>query len=188
MVKRFETFTFGDLDKYEKQDLEDEMSWYSDAYEFVKDYEQEIKEIIEDAVITFKSKVPIFDKIHIQLVKDFHSDRKTANREDGIGLYVHESCLRVPIILIGLEEIYEAVKHYDTPLEVAIKSTIYHELGHAMVDLDEQIEFVKDENILQFEDEEEYVEDFAFNFEMFGRVPEEIDRLVQVYKEYKIKK
>ena len=182
---KFETFTFGDLDKYDKSSLADELSYYSDIYTFAKKYDKQIKTIIEEAILKFKSKIPIFDKIKVQLVKSFSTDK--SKKSDTIGKYVHESCLRIPIILIGLKEIYEAVSEYGSTIDVALKSTIYHELGHAMVDLDNQIEFVEDENILDFEDEEEYVEDFAFNFEMFDEVPEEINKLIEIYKKHIIK-
>ena len=64
--------------------------------------------------------------------------------------------------------------------------TLIHELGHAMVDLDNQIEFIEGQNILHFEDEEEYVEDFALDFDMFGTVPNEIKELTKQYNNYNV--
>ena len=169
MIKIFETFTSGDLDKYEKSDLDETLSMYSGWYEFVDKGVEEIRDIVKYSIQEFKNKIPIFDKIHVQIVKDI-------DKESALGLYVNESALRIPIIFLGLKEIYKGIKEYDVSLDTTIRSTLFHELGHAIVDLDNRLVFKgkEEENILQFEDEEEYVEDFAFDFEMFGKVPNEI--------------
>jgi len=168
MITTFESFTYGDLDKYDKNDLEEELLNYNDWYEFWEEEDDIVKNIIDDAIEEFKEKIPIFETIHVQLVKEFNKDR-----EGIIGMYSHGSVMRTPIIFLGIKNIYEAIKDYDTSLEVTIRTTIFHELGHAMVDVDNHFEFKKGENVLQFGNEEEYVEDFAFELEMFGRVSDD---------------
>ncbi len=177
MIIKFENFTYGNLEKYDKNDLEEELLNYSDWYEFWEEEDKLIKSIIDDAIEEFKEKVPIFDTIHVQLVKKFDGDR-----EGIIGMYSHGSVLRTPIIFLGIENIYDAIIEYDTSLDVTIRTTIFHELGHAIVDVDNHFDFIKDENILQFGNEEEYVEDFAFELEMFGRVSD--DNFLKLAKLY----
>jgi hypothetical protein len=70
----------------------------------------------------------------------------------------------------------------DEEIEFAIKTTIFHELGHAMTNIDNYYIFKPNENILQYEDEEEYVEDFSFNFEMFDKIPDEMLELSKLFK------
>ena len=97
MIKKFENFTYGDLEAYQKDDLEDELSNYESWYEFWKGESDSIKDIINAAIEEFKLKVPIFDKIHVQLVKHF----KMKN-DNIIGMYSHQSVLRIPIIFLGV--------------------------------------------------------------------------------------
>ena len=179
MITKFETFTFGELDKYEKSDLENELSNYEHWYEFYKGEYEEIKEIVDDAIKEFQKKVPIFDKIHVQLVQKFNDKRK-----DILGMYSHESILKIPIIFLGIKGIFDALKEYDVSLETTIRSTLFHELGHAIVDVDNKFVYIKDDNILDFEeDEEEYVENFAFELEMYGRISDpNILKLANLYK------
>jgi len=65
------------------------------------------------------------------------------------------------------------------------KVLLFHELGHAMTNIDNYYVFKPNENILQYEDEEEYVEDFAFNFEMFDKVPNEVLELSVLFRNKK---
>jgi len=41
-IKLFETFTIGDLDEYDKNDLEELLDFYENTYDFVEDKEDEI--------------------------------------------------------------------------------------------------------------------------------------------------
>ena len=180
MIKKFENFTYGDLNKYAKSDLEEEISNYSNWYEFWEEEDDLVRSIVDDSIEEFKEKVPIFDAIHVQFVKDFKQSRE----DDIIGMYSHESVLKTPIIFLGIKSIYDASKKYDVSLDITIKSTIFHELGHAIVDVDNLFEFVEGENILQFEDEEVYVEDFAYEFEMFRKVNDpNILKLAKLFKQ-----
>lgn len=180
MIKKFENFTYGDLDDIRKSDLDEELYNYSNWYDFWEEEDDVVKSLVDDAIEEFKNKIPIFDVIHVQFVKDFKDNRS----DDIIGMYSHESVLRTPIIFLGIKSIYKALEEGDVELDIIIRSTIFHELGHAIVDVDNQFEFIKDENILQFEDEEEYVEDFAFELEMFGRVNDpNILKLSELFRE-----
>ncbi|MCF7796072.1 hypothetical protein K9M42_03180 [Patescibacteria group bacterium] len=178
MIIKFESFTYGDLDKYKKDDLDEELMNYSNWYEFWEDEDDKIKKIVDNTIKEFKSKLPIFDSIHVQLIKKFKSD------DDGIlGMYSHQSVLRTPIIFLGIKNIYDVLIDSDVSLETTIRTTIFHELGHAIVDVDNLFVFIEDQNILNFDDEEDYVEDFAFNLEMFGIISDSnILKLSKLYK------
>lgn len=179
MIIKFENFTYGDLEKYEKDDLDEELMNYSNWYEFWEDEDDEIKKIVDNTINEFKNKLPIFDSIHVQLIKNFKNDN------DGIlGMYSHQSVLRTPIIFLGIKNIYDVLKEdYNVSLETTIRTTIFHELGHAIVDVDNLFVYIEDQNILNFDDEEEYVEDFAFNLEMFGKISDpNILKLSELYK------
>ena len=52
-----------------------------------------------------------------------------------------------------------------------------------MVQIDNEIEFIENQNILHFDDEEDFVEDFAFNFSMFGKIDDEFLELSKLYNE-----
>lgn len=174
MYTKFETYTLGDLSNFEKDDLDNDLNYYSGEYEFSSECSQEILNIIKKAVLFFKKKLPIFDKIHIQLVEDL---------PDCLGMYIHESVLRIPVVLLSMKNINDCVEE-GYPIGLVIRTTIFHELGHAIVDLDNQMEFKEGENILQFEDgeEEDYVEEFAHNLQEFGDISDDILELMNLYK------
>ena len=169
-----ETFTFGDLDDFGKEDLSNELHYYEDEYEFLSEVSGEIKKIVNESINEFKNHIQMFNNIHIQFVENLS--------DNALGMYVNESVLRVPVILLSKKEIYEAAKD-GYGLETIIKATIFHELGHAMVDVDNNFEFVKDRNILNFMDEEDYVEDFAFNLFTHNTVDDDFIELNKLFIE-----
>ena len=132
-----------------------------------------IEGIVDDAKKKFMSRIKIFTNI----------DFEWLNGNDFVGEYEYNSSLE------GEPKIY-LYKDYilslpNDEIEFAVKTTIFHELGHAMTNIDNHYIFKHDNNILQYEDEEEYVEDFAFNFEMFDKVPNEILELSDLFKNKK---
>lgn len=176
MHTKFETYTFGDLSKFDKGDLDNDLDYYRGEYEFSTGVTEEFTNIVKMAVEYFKNHVPIFDKIHIQLAEELP--------DNCLGMYIHESVLRIPVVLLSLKAINESAEE-GYSLGMVIRTTIFHELGHAIVDLDNQMEFKEGESILNFEDgeEEDYVEEFAHDLQEFGSVPEDILELIKLYKE-----
>ncbi len=130
------------------------------------------------------------ETLAMQAIKDFKetidifSDIKLEYRSgENIGEYEYDSTIcDVPLIYIYKETIESLPKD---EIEFAVRTTIFHELCHAMVNIDEHYVFVENENILNFEDEEEFCEDFAFNLEMFNRIPDEIKTLSELFKNEK---
>jgi hypothetical protein len=132
-----------------------------------------VENIVEGAKNVFMSKIKIFNKINFEWL----------NGNDFVGEYEYNSSLDgEPTIYLYKDYILSLP---EDEMEFAVKTTIFHELGHAMTNIDNYYIFKPNENILQYEDEEEYVEDFAFNFEMFGKVPNEILELSVLFRNKK---
>jgi hypothetical protein len=132
-----------------------------------------VENVVEEAKNKFMSKIKIFNKINFEWL----------NGNDFVGEYEYNSSLNgEPTIYLYKEYILSLP---DDEIEFAVKTTIFHELGHAMTNIDNYYVFKPDENILQYEDEEEYVEDFAFNFEMFDKVPNEVLELSVLFRNKK---
>lgn len=145
--------------------------------EFLNENENSKTKYIEDIVVEAKNK--FMNKIKIFTNIDF----EWLNGNDFVGEYEYGSSLD------GEPKIY-LYKDYilslpDDEIEFAVRTTIFHELGHAMTNIDNYYIFKPDNNILQYEDEEEYVEDFAFNFELFDKIPNEIFELSELFKNKK---
>jgi hypothetical protein len=132
-----------------------------------------VENIVEEAKNIFMSKIKIFNKINFEWL----------NGNDFVGEYEYNSSLDgEPTIYLYKDYILSLP---EDEMEFAVKTTIFHELGHAMTNIDNYYIFKPNENILQYEDEEEYVEDFAFNFEMFGKVPNEVLELSVLFRNKK---
>ena len=129
-----------------------------------------IEGIVEEAKNKFMSRIKIFTNINFEWL----------NGNDYVGEYEYDSSLD------GEPKIY-LYKNFilslpDEEIEFAVKTTIFHELGHAMTNIDNYYIFKPNENILQYEDEEQYVENFSFNFEMFDKIPDEMLELSKLFK------
>ena len=134
---------------------------------------KEIEEIVEYAKTKFMSRIEIFKNINFEWLRG----------DEFVGEYEYDSSLDgEPTIYLYKDYILSLP---DEELEFAINTTIFHELGHAMTNIDNYYIFKEDDNILHYEDEEKYVEDFAFDFEMFSKVPDDILELSKLFKNKK---
>jgi hypothetical protein len=160
-IKLFENFTEENFKKM--MDEQDKNNSDSYGYEFIE-MVREIKESTEEAIKIFESHLKVFPRITVKLAEDLYTHK------DCLAFYSHESAVSShPFIVLNYKEItnmYEEGYSIDT----IIKTTIYHELGHAMVDIDNAYIFIEGSNIFQFQDEEIFVEDFAFNLFNFNKV------------------
>lgn len=126
--------------------------------------------LVENAKKLFLNKIDIFKKVDFEWLEG----------GDYVGEYEYNSSLSgVPKIYLYKDFILSIPKE---DLEFSINTTIFHELGHAITNIDNYYIFKEGENILKYEDEEEWVEDFAFNLEMFGKIPKEVKELSYLYK------
>ena len=134
---------------------------------------KEIEEIVEYAKTKFMSRIEIFKNINFEWLRG----------DEFVGEYKYNSSLDgEPTIYLYKDYILSLT---DEEVEFAVNTTIFHELGHAMTNIDNYYIFKEDDNILHYEDEEKYVEDFAFDFEMFSKVPDDILELSKLFKNKK---
>jgi hypothetical protein len=137
-----------------------------------------------NALEKFKKAIPIFENIHI-----VWSDEHGRNNE-ALALYVHSSSLNSnPLIILFesafnsfLDDFKDDEYEYEQEAYHAIETTIYHELGHAMCDIDNYFIFKENYNVLDYEDEEVFVETFARDFYSNGKVSDDILFLSDLFK------
>jgi hypothetical protein len=182
-IKTFENFNNNYINITSSKDrIVNELSYVYDLKEKSKDLSFDI--IAKEAIDEFKSKINIFKKIHILWIEK--------DKSNTIAEYVHSSSLAgEPIILLYEDSIIKELEslnnkeEIDEEKDLIIKETIFHELGHAMVDIDNVYIFNEDSNVLQFEDEEEFVENFCRDFYMSKKVSNDILELAKLFKNKK---
>ena len=92
----------------------------------------------------------------LKVFKDFKVI-EICRKDDYLGYYKYNT-YKKPIIKINTSQIYNSCQEYDTPYYIAIKTTILHELAHAIQDYKEK----------PFDEEE--AEDFAIQYHDFGKI------------------
>ena len=129
---------------------------YNPFYEYAKENyslkstrDKIFLEYVEAAVKRFKKNFKNFKNIKILFTAD----------NDCLGRYLGGSASSYPIILLCRKEMIDCAKETGECLELIVHTTVYHELGHAMCELDRDCD-----GILEYEDEEEVVEEFACDF------------------------
>lgn len=189
-VKTYESFNklFKNIDYVDitssKDRISNELSYLHDIKE--KPTDLSLYELANEAIKEFTSKIKIFNNIFILWVD------KNSRKDNTIAEYVHSSSLAgEPILILYEDSIIKELDDFTDEYEIAnekeliIKETMFHELCHAMVDIDNVYRFKEESNILQFEDEEEFVEDFCRDFYNNKIVPKEILELATLFKNKK---
>ena len=122
-----------------------------------------------------------FNKIHIL----WNNDTEGLPMRDGaeaIGMYIHSTATNSqPVFVLFEASIQKECKGNPRSLRTAIEETIYHELIHAMVDIDNAYIFKEDDDLLAFDDEEEYVEQIGRDFFDGHDLPDEIIKLADLF-------
>lgn len=147
---------------------------YYNAYPKAKN--NELQKSLEQNIKLFESKLNIFDKITVYWV-----GTKQGNRSHAIAEYFHSSSLNSNPVFILYEDTIQKELEFDDDIDHIIGTTIFHELGHAIVDIDNCYIFGEN-NILTFEDEEDYVEEFCRDFYERKIVPQEMIELSKKFK------
>lgn len=173
-----EIYTLDDLSDNYDEDIDNLDDFYYKGNEVDEQtLKNNIQVELKDAIQIFENKLNIFDSIHIRIVH--------GNNDDVLGMFVHESAIKLkPYITINYDAVELAIEEgYD--IHTVIHTTLFHELGHAMVEVDNFFKFYPDKNIFAFSNEEEFVEDFAFNLFNFSRIAPEFKELEKQVKRIK---
>jgi hypothetical protein len=118
-----------------------------------------------DALQKFKCYVNIYDEVKIIFVK------KIGNV---LGRFRSGTALSAPIVILSAKELLSGAKEYKVPLSLVVETTIFHELGHAICEMDTDMEY----DCLIISNEEEWVEDFAYNLYYNNEIPDDLQKLI----------
>jgi hypothetical protein len=129
----------------------------------ISEVNKEVVESVEKALDKFLKKIKIWDDIKIVFVTDME--------EDTLARFRSETSSSSPIIMLSEENMIEGSEEYDVPLWVAVETTIFHELGHAICELERDVFGYM---YLEYGEEEEWVEDFAYELHENGIIPHDL--------------
>lgn len=149
----------------------EEYQGLNDDYKII-DYskiEQTFKDLVLTSLNKFKERVNLWKDIKIVFV----------NKKDFLGMFRSETSTSIPIILLSYKELIKSAKQYKVPLWVAIETTIFHELGHAICEL-ERIEYGY--KYLDYSDEEDWVENFAYELHEYDSIPQDLEEYLKARK------
>lgn len=168
-------------------------SYYSDISKekFLKDVYKTIQDAAKSGLYQFKKAIKLYPDIEIKYAKDIGGQ--------AIARYIAETSTNVPIVLIGVDSILKQLKKdakkwsMDTSPEgihnfivreiyPAIIISIFHELGHAMVDeLRSWFNSEKSEDLV-YDNEESLVEDFARELYDDGLITDDMKNVIKDIK------
>lgn len=154
----------------------DEYGYIEDDYG-IKDINKVHTDIVnfsKDSIMKFKNKVSLFDNIKIVFVKNI--------RGGALGRFRSGTSSSTPIILLSEKDILKGSKKYDVPLWVAVETTIFHELGHAICELEYDVYGYE---YLEYVDEEEWVENFAYELHNYNDIPVDLEEFINEYNKQK---
>jgi hypothetical protein len=175
------------IKNYQKQSLNEDIEFLldkeSDEYNhIVNDYgikninkvHNDVVKSSREAINIFKDNVDLFDDIRIVFVNNI--------REGALGRFRGGTSTSIPIVLLSEKDILSASKKYNVPLWVTVETTIFHELGHAICELEYN---VFENEYLEYNDEEEWVEQFAYDLHNYGDIPNDLEKFLIEYKKQK---
>jgi hypothetical protein len=151
----------------------DEYNHISDDYG-IKDINKVHSDIVKfskEAIDIFKDKIDLFDDIKIVFVNNIGGGV--------LGRFRSGTSSSTPIVLLSEKDIIKGSKKYNIPLWVAVETTIFHELGHAICELEYDVFGCE---YLEYDDEEEWVENFAYELHNYGDIPEDLLNFINKYK------
>lgn len=140
----------------------------------IRDYNkihQDFLNIVPIALKIFKENVKIWDDIKVVYVSKIG--------EGALGRFKSGTSSSTPIIMVSEKNILNACKKYDVELDTAIKTTLYHELGHAICELEYDLYGYQ---YLEYSSEEDWVEDFAYNLFEYNEIPEDLTEFIFALK------
>ena len=131
----------------------------------------DIVKFSKEAIETFKNKINLFNDIRIVFVNNIG--------EGALGRFRSGTSSSTPIVLLSEKDILKGSKKYNVPLQVVVETTILHELGHAICELEYDVFGYE---YLEYGNEEEWVENFAYELHNYGDIPQDLETFIQEYK------
>lgn len=157
--------------KYLMENAEkEEIDGIENDYGIDKDVPEEIIKFSEKAIEQFKKDIELYKDIEIVFVR---------NIGGLLGKFRSGTASSTPIILLSKKNILQSAKKYNVSIKTTIETTIFHELGHALCELDFDLFGGR---FLKFDNEEEWVENFAYDYYNWGTIPDELENLIDELK------
>jgi len=128
----------------------------------------------KESIQIFKNEIDLFDKIKIEFVDSFN--------DDTLGIFKSGTSSSTPTIILSEKDILETSKEDNIPLWTIVETTIFHELGHAICELERIVFGYK---YLEYTIEEEWVENFAYELHLFHLIPQDLKTFIHEYKKIK---
>lgn len=169
----------------------------SDMQERLKYFDlDDVKKMVKQAIQYLHFYVPFWDEYGVYYTyNDTSGDGVAAFLEDSLDEY------EFPVIVIRLnilDDLFQQKKErfykgmfsgmkLKKMAKFSIQTSVYHELCHAIVALDDIYEFIENENMLHFSNEEKYCEDFAIMFFKGQNMPKDVKEFYKVYNKYRKK-
>lgn len=123
----------------------------------------EVVRLTQESLEKFLKKVNIWKTIKIVFVREME--------DDTLARFRSETSSSTPIIMLSEKNLVEGSEEYDVPLWVVVETTIFHELGHAICELEYDMFGYE---YLEYGIEEEWVEDFAYQLHTSGTIPDDL--------------
>ncbi len=133
----------------------------------VSEVNPDIVQYVQEALETFQKKVKLWDDIKVVFIK---------TDDDLLGRFRSETSSSTPIIMLSDDNMVSGAEEYDVELWVVAETTIFHELGHAICELERDMFGYM---YLEYGDEEEWVEDFAYDLHENGRIPDDLKLFIK---------
>ena len=159
--------------------LDKESEEYQDLFNDypIVDYtkvDSSLKESASESLDRFKNRIDLWKDIKIVFAKKLGGDL--------LGRFRSGTSTSTPIILLSIKEILSASKKYNIPIWVTVETTVFHELGHCICELERDIFGYK---YLEYGDEEEWVEEFAYQLHEYDQIPNDLETFIEKYKKLK---
>jgi hypothetical protein len=130
-----------------------------------------VRTLATEAIEIFLAAIPLWTDVKIVFVKNI--------QRDFLGRFRSGTATGTPIILLSEKELLKAAKNYKLTLRVVVETTVYHELGHAICELEREVFGYQ---YLEYGLEEEWVEEFAYNFHDYQSIPADLETFIKEYQ------
>lgn len=153
----------------------EEYRWIDDEYGVVICDDKTLLNICRDAIDDFKDNIDLFSSIKIAFVD-------SVNDGDLLARFRSGTATNEPVLMLCERNMREGAEEYDLSLRTVVETTVFHELGHAICELERGVFGYE---YLEYGDEEEWVEEFANGFYEFRDIPHDLEAFIKAFHEQK---